>query len=500
MSSWRASLLSLAAGLGLNGALAPAVAIATAVAISPAALAQVDDDDDDEDEDDGDGDIEFDGDDEGGGEDEPGDDDVGDGDTGDDTGGDSDAGSGGDDDDRIGTTRGGDDDDDDQEDDDSDDDGDDGHAFDPADDAVGDRLGLSSDEADFDVEGDLRRSREILALDLDDDELAIARDLGFVLVERKNLAAIGQTLDRLSAPPDLDLPAAIEGLSRSIPAAPFDFNHIFVLPEGSADAGRSASRLSALGAPDAGAGIRIGVIDTLVDASHPSFRNSRLQVKDFALPGGRDLTHATAVVSILIGMDASEDYSGLLPGASVYAANVFTSEAGSLPVTDAGRMVEALDWLAGQGVVSINMSIAGPDSSLLKAVVQRLQARGIILVAAVGNEGPAAPALYPAAYPGVIGVTATDLDGNVYRRAGRGDHVDYSAPGVGLKAASPGGRYGAVTGTSFATPVVTAVIAVSGKLPNGALDGGGGFPVKDLGTAGRDRVYGNGLILVQAGE
>lgn len=464
MALRRTVLAMLAASFGWCGPICLASASGVVLGMTAPAYAQDDDDDDADEAAGGGGGIEFDG----------ADDDAG--------------AAGGFDDDDFG--------------DDADDafDGDD--EFDPGEQAIDDLLDLQPGEYSFDDSGDLSRPREILALDLDKDELAIAQDLGFRLIERTNLSSLGSTLDRLAPPTGIDLPAALDGLSRSLPAAPFDYNHIFVLPEG-IRMGEPVARpqsLNPLGQASTGQNVRIGVIDTLPDQTHPALQGRKLQVRDFAGKGGRDRVHATGVVSIISGYDAKANYSGLLPAASVWAANVFDIDGKGMPFTDAARMVKALDWLAAQNVSVVNMSIAGPESAMLRAVIERLQGKGVVVVAAVGNDGPAAPALYPAAFTGVVGVTATDLEGNVYRRAGRGNHVDFSAPGVGLKAATGGGQYGSVTGTSFATPVVAAMIALrAGNAPASSFDLGK-IPVRDLGAVGRDGTFGAGLIVLDVAE
>ena len=85
------------------------------------------------------------------------------------------------------------------------------------------------------------------------------------------------------------------------------------------------------------------------------------------------------------------------------------------------------------------------------------------MVAAVGNDGPAAPPQFPASYPGVIAVTGVDAGDRALREAGRALHLDYAAPGADLVAALPGKGYVAVRGTSFAAPLVTARIAATGS-------------------------------------
>ena len=76
------------------------------------------------------------------------------------------------------------------------------------------------------------------------------------------------------------------------------------------------------------------------------------------------------------------------------------------------------------------------------------------IVAAVGNDGPAAPPAYPASYASVIAVTGVDGHDRALIEAGRALHLDYAAPGADMKAASAKGRAVAVRGTSFAVPFV----------------------------------------------
>ena len=357
--------------------------------------------------------------------------------------------------------------------------------------------GLDAQDFDFDLEGYPARSNEILAYDLSDDDLAIARDLGFELIERRPLAALGGSIDRLLVPSDYSLNGAFDALGDSLPAAPFDFNHIYLLPDESVH--REGGAVTPIGRPYSGAGLRVGVIDTLVDTNHPSLRDQSVIVRDFAERGGRDLAHGTAVVSILVGSDVPAEYSGLLPGAEVFAANVFTVNRDGRPATDTLAMVEALDWLTSQRVGVISISVAGPDSAIFAEAVSRAQASGSIIVAAVGNDGPAAPPLFPATYDGVVGVTAIDLNRRVFRRAGRGAHVDFSAPGVRVRTANADGGYSVVSGTSFATPVIAALIAlrVDPDEPAAANDVTLlNRSALDLGAPGKDDVFGYGLLML----
>ena len=92
-------------------------------------------------------------------------------------------------------------------------------------------------------------------------------------------------------------------------------------------------------------------------------------------------------------------------------------------------------------------------------MIQSAQARGIVVVAAVGNEGPASGPLYPAAYEGVIGVTAVNANGVPYRWANRGPYVDIAAEGVNVLVAAPDGGEQRDSGTSLAAPIVSAFLA-----------------------------------------
>ena len=145
----------------------------------------------------------------------------------------------------------------------------------------------------------------------------------------------------------------------------------------------------------------------------------------------------------------------------------------------------------------INVSLVGPRNVMVEYVVKAVIAHGHVVVAAVGNDGPAAPALFPASYDGVVGVTGVDAHRQVLIEAGRGPQVDFAAPGADMAAAIPGQNFGSVRGTSFAAPIVTGLLAAalshdaqSAEVAIAALAG----QAMDLGTAGPDRVYGNGLV------
>jgi subtilisin family serine protease len=146
----------------------------------------------------------------------------------------------------------------------------------------------------------------------------------------------------------------------------------------------------------------------------------------------------------------------------------------------------------------VNISLVGPANRTLELVVRRAAARGVLLVAAVGNDGPAAAPLYPAAYPEVVAVTAVDARGQVLPEACRGPHVAFAAPGSDMAAAGiVNGLYATPRGTSFAAPLVAGLLASTVHAP----DTTAALAVTalardavDAGAPGRDVVYGHGLV------
>ncbi|MFN0039031.1 MAG: S8 family serine peptidase [Burkholderiales bacterium] len=249
------------------------------------------------------------------------------------------------------------------------------------------------------------------------------------------------------------------------------------------------------------ADVTLGLVDTGIDAAHPSLRGRNIEVLTLRgksrPPSGKG--HGTAIASILVGAAGSSS-PGLLPGARVVAVDAFHRATLGDDRMDAFDLVAAIDALLDRGVRIINFSFSGPPNELLETAIKTAQARGVLMVAAVGNEGPKAPPRYPAAYGEVIAVTAIDARFDVYRRANRGQHVDLAAPGVDVWAAdvSPRVVARAQSGTSYATPFVTAVLAlIVGRSPDVSADAAKASllgAVRDLGTAGHDPVFGHGLI------
>jgi len=178
-------------------------------------------------------------------------------------------------------------------------------------------------------------------------------------------------------------------------------------------------------------------------------------------------------------------------------ADIFHADADGQPASDTLSMLRALDWLEAEKVKIVNMSLSGPHDELVLRAIARLSAKGILLVAAAGNDGPGAGPSYPAAYNNVIAVTAVGKDLQNYRYANRGDYIDIAAPGVSIWTALPGSKVGYHSGTSFATPYVTAALAAiyNWRAVKSKPEALKQLAFKDLGAPGRDPIYGEGLLV-----
>lgn len=321
-----------------------------------------------------------------------------------------------------------------------------------------------------------------------------AQSMGLGIKRRTPLGNLGLVVSVLRVPKGTTVADALNQLRQAMPNAWMDANHRYQL-----QAGREARYASQAIAWNprvgCGAGMQIGLIDTAIDDTHPLFKGRAIVQRSFLASGivAAPKDHGTAMASILVAGAPT----GLMPDMQLHAAAVFRSRNKEVDTT-AEWIVSALDWLVGEKVEVIDLSLGGSRNLLVEAAVQRVLERGIVIVAAAGNGGADAAPVYPAAQPGVIAVTALDANLKPYDRANRGEYISYAAPGVDVWVAAPGGVGVYATGTSYAAPFVTAVIAEARwskpGIDRAALDALLQSKAKDLGAPGRDRVYGWGLI------
>jgi subtilisin family serine protease len=353
------------------------------------------------------------------------------------------------------------------------------------------------DVLETDPNGALIVRGEVLVLSPDAAALQAAAAAGFTVVRVRTLGELGLHILVLQAPGRTA--HALKQLQRLDPAGTYDFNHVYLesgaLSQGApppAAAAQGTPAVTASAAPAASAGARVGLIDSGVDVAHEVFHGLSIHAHGCggaAIPAA----HGTAVASLLVGRAAA--FHGAAPGGELYAADVFCGA----PTGGATDLVaDAFAWLVGARVPVINVSLVGPPNRMLATVVESVLARGYLVVAAVGNDGPAAAPLYPAAWPGVIGVTAVDGRGRVLPEAERGPQVRFAAPGADMAAARSPRGYALVRGTSFASPIVAGLLALGLREPG---EPAAGQALAELarravahGAAGRDPAYGAGIV------
>jgi hypothetical protein len=357
---------------------------------------------------------------------------------------------------------------------------------------------------DSDPNGEPVVRNEILGMAPTDAALDHARSLGFTVDREQAIGAMNIRLVVFRAPEGMTTKKALRTLREADPGGSYDYNHIY--SGAGASGGRAQSRGVAATAgtardapapapPTASSAqtrVRIGLLDSGVDLTHPVFRESLVHAwgcDNHAIPAA----HGTAVASLLIGR--SDVFHGVHPDAELYAADVYCGRPTGGAVD---TLVAALGWMVQERVPVINVSLVGPKNAMLERVIGDLIAGGYVIVAAVGNDGPAAPPLYPASYQHVVGVTAVDAHRRVLIEAARGPQVMFASPGADLAAAGSDHAYAAVRGTSFAAPFVAALLAAGLAAPNSA-DATAAVEqlartAVDLGPPGRDLTYGFGLV------
>lgn len=367
------------------------------------------------------------------------------------------------------------------------------------------------------------KRHEIVASRLDAAAGEHLRALGFQTAARVFAPGDALPVQKLIVPKGMNEAAALALLEKEAPKAHFGPNHVYRITPAADAVGRSypvkaAAKGGAVSDAEICSGdkcfarklmhwsnslnrcaqrVRVGIIDTSFDTSHPAFAGRTLDVASFrgqsALANGD--WHGTAVLSVLAG-GAGSDTPGLVPDAQFLLASTFATDADGQVAADAVSVLRALAWLDSRNADIVNMSFSGPPNAQIETAISAMAAKGVVFVAAAGNRGANGPPSYPAAYPQVIAVTAIGKDMRSYRHANQGDYVDVAAPGVNIWTALPNARGGYRTGTSFAAPFVTGLLAAmpaARKNIRSKNDVLSRISMQDLGAPGRDPTYGEGL-------
>jgi thermitase len=264
-----------------------------------------------------------------------------------------------------------------------------------------------------------------------------------------------------------------------------------------------------LGAFPGAGGVRIGIVDTGIEQAHPDLSGQTvacarsqglLPIMSGSIQVGQcadDNDHGTHVA----GTIAAKANNGTGVAGVAFNADLVVCKAlgGPLGTGSTGDVANCINWVASQGARVISMSLGGGASTTLKNAVAAAwnNGNGALVVAAAGNDGDAT-LNYPAAYPEVVSVAATDRNDARASFSNANSDVEIAAPGVDVLSTIRGGGYGTLSGTSMATPHVSAVAGVLRQLfPSesaAAIRSRLTAAVNDLGPAGRDASFGFGRV------
>lgn len=263
-----------------------------------------------------------------------------------------------------------------------------------------------------------------------------------------------------------------------------------------------------IGVPDAwkvtkGKGATVAVLDTGCDQSHRDLKAQLVAAKDFtgSRSGSSDVNgHGTHCAGIVLAAENGVGMVGVAPEARLLVGKVLSDSGSGLSTWIAA----GIDWSVENGADVISMSLgSGSPDQRIGAAVQRALDKGVLVIAAAGNEGPReGTAGWPGSFPGVICVAAVDNTQAVARFSSRGKSVVVAAPGVNVRSCYPGDRFANMSGTSMATPYVAgcAALYVSQAKAKGVKYTPAEFAKaveatsKDLPPQGRDTASGFGLV------
>jgi Subtilase family/Fervidolysin N-terminal prodomain len=336
---------------------------------------------------------------------------------------------------------------------------------------------------------------------------ALVRQLRLTQVE--SFTSNGVAMSRLKIPDGRPVPEVIRSLQGLVLAA--QPNYLYHLQEQPVAKERQSGAaaddkgenwqyaLAKLRLPQAhelakGGQVLIAIIDSAVDAAHPELAGMVAESFDALDTDEPPHSHGTGIAGAIV---AHSRLMGAAPQARILAARAFSAKTRTAEATTYS-INRGIDWAMSRGARIINMSFAGPRDPAIERRIGEARKHGIVLIAAAGNGGPKASEAYPAAYPGVIAVTATDIDDKLFSGANRGRYIAVAAPGVDLLLPAPDATYQVTTGTSFAAAEVSGIVALMlERRPDLGPDGIHKALIataRDLGPKGFDIQYGAGLV------
>ena len=292
----------------------------------------------------------------------------------------------------------------------------------------------------------------------------IARRFRLTRIDVHPLRLIGRSIHRWRINDGTAVATVIRSLAGEARIAGAQPNYLFAQEGGEheerpsrGEGGPAQYVVAKLHLPDAhrvatGENVLVAVIDSGIDAAHPDLAGTVVATFDVLGPHEAHF-HGTAIAGAIA---AHGRLMGVAPRVRLLAVRSLSADGQGTTVS----IVDGIEWAVARGARVLNMSFAGPLDPLLRQHLAAVHARGVVMVAAAGNEGPAAPPLYPAADAHVIAVTATDADDRLYALANRGRHIAVAAPGVDVLEPAPNDGMQVISGTSVAAAHVSGIAAL----------------------------------------
>lgn len=241
--------------------------------------------------------------------------------------------------------------------------------------------------------------------------------------------------------------------------------------------------------------IKVAVVDAGLQTTHPELKAKI--IKPYNVMTGENSVpasiHGTHVAGIIAAANNKIGITGIAPNVKLIPVNVFQGTE-----ADIYTVAEGIDYAVKAGADIINLSLTTEDyTAILDDSIQSAIKKGVLVVAAVGNDHTSQPQ-YPAAYKNVIAVSATTETDKRASFSNYGSYIDLSAPGVNIYSTAPTNSYKIESGTSMATPIVSGVAALilsknpflTTKEVTAILE----KTSKDLGQKGWDKYYGYGRV------
>ncbi|MEG7283173.1 S8 family peptidase [Bacillus sp. 0909A] len=248
-----------------------------------------------------------------------------------------------------------------------------------------------------------------------------------------------------------------------------------------------------------GKNVKIAVIDSGISPHDDLSISGGYSAVSYTSSYKDDNGHGTHVAGIIGAKHNGYGIDGVAPEAQIYAVKALDQNGSG----DLQGLLKGIDWSIANGMDIVNMSLGtSSDSQILHDAMDKAYEKGVLLVAASGNDGNGKPVNYPAAYSSVVAVSATDQHNHLAAFSTTGNEVEFSAPGTDITSTYLHQYYATGSGTSQATPHAAAMFALLKQRDPGhtnvQLRALMEKNIVDLGMTGRDQQFGYGLIQYKA--